>query len=472
MIADIIVKAAGMEAEEQGVYYPRPSAAGSDRCLRQLVYWASGTAQDRRTSDRMVLVLDDSSIHETLTEDWLNKTAFQLHSQQMGVNCAVLPFIPPPKEFDRNALRVELNKTGGNVSRAFLGWLLAFGWKYCPICRDAVPLNTIHGHIDGVVTDLTLNDYHYEHKALNHFTFEKLWNGSWPTGYITQCALYNKGIQENLNPEITRTVLLVKNKNTAAYLEYILQYDFLKDRVVVLEMSRSSGERICNDDFSPIFKIENVCANAVERFRVVEGYVEDGTLPDRQYTLSDWQCNYCYWGGSEGTCWQGYEADHNALSTNVVLAERVEELCAQYLRLNVELNGKKVRQGKEWLQVERGVEEEKEALRGQIRAILGRIEAAFADELEEVCRYYLETSTHVTNITAEKEKLQEEFSKILGEERAREARAGSYLIKDALQHRTYTNEDKIPSHILEAAKEKRLVRVLTIRNAAENTKRR
>jgi len=96
LISEVILKVAGMEAEESKPYYPRPSIAGPERCLRQMVYWASNTPRDKRISDRAIVVMNDSSFHETLTEDWLNKTAFRLHSQQMEVEIAELDFYNPP----------------------------------------------------------------------------------------------------------------------------------------------------------------------------------------------------------------------------------------------------------------------------------------------------------------------------------------------------------------------------------------
>ena len=42
MIADIILKVAAMERTEEDAYRPRPSSAGPQRCIRQMVYHGLG----------------------------------------------------------------------------------------------------------------------------------------------------------------------------------------------------------------------------------------------------------------------------------------------------------------------------------------------------------------------------------------------------------------------------------------------
>jgi len=87
MIADIILKVAAMQGEEEGnhAYYPRPSLAGPERCIRQMVFWGMGIER-QALPGRAVMIFDDSSFHEDLTGDWIRKSAFQLHSEQMKVD--------------------------------------------------------------------------------------------------------------------------------------------------------------------------------------------------------------------------------------------------------------------------------------------------------------------------------------------------------------------------------------------------
>ena len=124
MLADVLLKVAGTEKREQE-YRPRPSSAGPERCLRQQVYKARGQ-KGGPMGDRFVVVLDDSSWHEELTADWIRKTTFRLHSQQMEIICGEAPHM-------------------GQI----------------------VP---VLGHIDGIITDVTGVDRLWEHKAINYFT--------------------------------------------------------------------------------------------------------------------------------------------------------------------------------------------------------------------------------------------------------------------------------------------------------------
>lgn len=259
MLAELIEKIAGFERRESS-YYPRPSLAGPEKCLRQLVYMAMGVPGKKR-DDRFHLVLDDSSWHEELTLDWLRKSAFKVHSEQLEIEC-------------------------GTVQ-----------WKGKPY--------TIKGHIDGIVTDLTGKDYLLEHKAINHFMFQRYLERDYPLDYLTQCCLYIVGLQK-LNPEIRDAILLIKNKNTAQYLEFNLSYDSQSDLLTVNEICGSNGYRREGTQF------EGLYGDAINRLNMIEHYSSTGELPPRQYTPDDWQCNYCPY--SE-VCYENYEQEFNNLET-------------------------------------------------------------------------------------------------------------------------------------------------------------
>lgn len=280
MLADVLLKVAGMEKEDRHAYYPRPSIAGPERCIRQMTYWANGTAEDRAMADRFVMVLDDSSWHEHLTIDWIQKTAFQIHSQQMKISCTVRG-------------------------------------------------RTIQGSIDGVVTDLLGVDRLFEHKAINHFTWNKYAKGDAPKDYIAQCCVYIKGLQE-VNPLISEAVLLMKNKNTAQYLEYIIAYDSVSDAATIKNISMSFGEAAQSGEV-----FERILDSAFERFEIVEDHIMAKTLPDRPYEFgTDFPCGYCSW---QDTCWSGYVAEVAALSENE--ADMTE--MADYARFYNELGAQK-----------------------------------------------------------------------------------------------------------------------------------
>jgi len=83
MIADIIPKLAEFEREDWK-YKPRPSNAGPERCIWQMVYHGL-EAPKEPLPGRALLVFDDSSWHEELTAGWIRKSAYKLHSEQMKV---------------------------------------------------------------------------------------------------------------------------------------------------------------------------------------------------------------------------------------------------------------------------------------------------------------------------------------------------------------------------------------------------
>lgn len=253
MLADVLIKIAAEQGKEerQSIYRPRPSSSGPERCIRSMVYHALGVER-APLPGRSILVFDDSSWHEELTADWINKSAFKLHSRQMRVETPVGP-----------------------------------------------------GNIDGIITDLLGVDRLWEHKAINCYTFERIWKGSFPLDYFTQCALYVKGLQK-VNPAINEALLLVKNKNTAQYMEFLLRYDGGKDTIRIVEMVRSDGERQ-----APEFEYPGIIEDTLTKFAEVERHRAANTIPPRPFELgNEFPCSYCLWNR---TCWQGFADEFNAL---------------------------------------------------------------------------------------------------------------------------------------------------------------
>ena len=293
MLADILIKVATEQGKEeaQHAYRPRPSSAGPERCIRSMVYHALGVER-APLPGRAILVFDDSSWHEELTADWIAKTAFKLHSRQMLVETPVGP-----------------------------------------------------GRIDGIVTDLLGVDRLWEHKAINHFSFERYWKGESPLDYFTQCALYIKGLQK-VQPHLREAVLLVKNKNTAQYMEFILDYDAAKDSIRIVEMVRSDGERQLRE-----FEYPGITEEAVQKFAAVEAHRAAGKLPPRPFEFgSEFPCSYCLWNRA---CWDGFATEFNALPKDAELD--IAELVARFQAVKGE---------------EAEAKKEKDALREQI---LGRL---------------------------------------------------------------------------------------------------
>ena len=279
MLAEIIPKIAGMENERDYPYSPRPSSAGPERCIRQMVYHGLKIPRSPMPG-RARLILDDSSWHEELTADWLRKSPFKIHSQQMKISVT-----------------------------------------------DPVTGITLTGSIDGIITDLLKIDRMFEHKAINHFTFQRFWGGEVPLDYVTQPCLYIKGIQKD-NPDIAEAILLIKNKNTAQYMEYLICYNATTDIALIDHRINSQGERI-----NMGMAIPDITASAFTRFLFVDEYIKTKTLPKRQYDVDHWRCEYCGWFKA---CWGEYRKEFEELKTDAMLPEEIETMVKYYKELGAQ----------------------------------------------------------------------------------------------------------------------------------------
>lgn len=315
MIAEIIPKIAGQFGNDESKYYARPSLAGPERCIRQMVYWGLGIER-QPLPGRSILVFDDSSWHEELTADWIRKSAFQLHSEQMEV------VVRHPD----------------------------FKW-------------TRKGRIDGILTDIMGQDYHLEHKALNHFTFQRFWDGELPLDYFAQCADYMKGLQD-VNPEIKRGILLIKNKNTSAYIEFLYEYVF--DDLRILELTNSAGEK---KEVGVI--LENIVGESFNKFEAVQRYIDKKTLPKRQYFIDEWRCQYCGWASA---CWEGYEKEFQELKTDALLPDEVADMLRYYKELGAQKSD---------------IEKEYKDLSGIIKTLMKDIDAREGRAGEYICKVAL-----------------------------------------------------------------------------------
>jgi hypothetical protein len=265
MLADILHK---LSDEEKHIYYPRPSISGPERCIRQLVYWGLGIKKEPLPG-RTYHIFDDGIFHEELVADWIRKSAFQIHSQQMQVDCGTEQGIH------------------------------------------------LQGSIDGIITDMIGQDYLWENKSINHFTCQRFWAGEVPLDYVTQCCLYLRGLKK-VNPDINKAVLLIKNKNTSAYLEFIIEYSRDIDTAQIMERINSQGEHAVMD-----YTIENITTDAFAKFAKVQDYVERKTLPRRQYEPDNWRCEYCSYNH---TCYANYQAEFAELKTDMMLPNEIADM--------------------------------------------------------------------------------------------------------------------------------------------------
>ncbi len=382
-----------MGKEEKQDYRPRPSSAGPERCIRQMTYHARGTTPDKEMADRFIMVLNDSSFHESLVEDWVQKSGFVLHSQQMKVECLELPFFDPPD-------------------------------------------NIMRGSIDGIVTDILGQDSHYEVKALNFYTFNRYWEGGLPLDYITQCVLYQVGLRK-LVPEIHKSILLIKDKNTSALIDYVIEYDETKDMAGITEISHSNGKvKLPEKGNKYLFEIPDIIKNVIDKFSTIDRHVKEGTLPDRQYEMGEWRCDYCDYNV---TCWSGYEQEFQDLVKD---AEFEGEITEQIL-LDVPA---KVDAPKKYGEI--------------IQQTIGTLTGM---PIEEVCRRHLELANELAQTDAEYETFKATIKAYLRAAGATAGRAGKYTIENKLQKQSYLNKEKIPESILMMATESRTSEMLQIR---------
>ena len=301
MLCDVIPKIASFESKEEDTkrnnveYRHRCSGATyGEKCPRQQVFHAL-KVPPKAFSDRFSLVLDDSSWHEHLSADFIRKSGYKLHSEQMQVS----PF--------------EIND---------------------------IPVT---GSIDGIITDMQGTDRLYEHKALNHFTFEKFEKGkTFPYDYICQCVMYIIGLAKDTGKHL-EGLLLIKNKNTARYIEYLIEYDPQEDiaKTRLYTMDYSDNELGTLKEVKEFF-MEHVVEKAKHRFKEIDRYVSENKLPKRQYNLDDdWQCEYCRW--SE-ICWKDYAIEVSKRKDNVTLDNEYIEKVTKYKELGtVENEAKKDR---------------------------------------------------------------------------------------------------------------------------------
>lgn len=276
MIVDTIMNVAGSEGrdKEPSHYYPRPSLAGPERCIRQMYYFRLGKPKKER-DPRFQLVLDTSSWHEELIADWINKTSYRLHSRQM---------------------KVKLNSNP-----------------------------KISGSIDGVITDLMGKEYVWDNKAINHFTFQRFWTlAEMPWDYICQLCLYLEGIK-NDQPDIKDALLLIKNKNNDHMIEYIIHYE--GGWAFIPDVLHSNKERKELNILIP-WPVEY----CLDKFDRIEECVKNNIVPPRQYYIDEWRCEYCDY---TELCWATYKEEFNQLKVDTPMEEEFATLINYYLEANM-----------------------------------------------------------------------------------------------------------------------------------------
>lgn len=313
MIAERIHKVAEQEMLDKGEtghgpYRPRPSNSGPERCIRQMVYHAMGLPP-KALAGRALHVFDDSKWHEELTHNWLSKDAiYRPHSAQLPIH----------------------------IPNAFPWRSKLPPWR-CATCEQQtmkvpefwIKNEDCHGHLDWLFDDLTKQTWLFEHKALNHFGFNRIWGGKWPLDYFTQMVFYFRGLM-GVAP-VNKGLLFIKNKNTAQYIDLEVEYNFADDALVVRKGARSDGQIV---EINVIFP--NVYAGAIEKFRKIdEEYLAKKVLPARPFEHgTDFPCGYCPY---EETCWTGYEEELKQLGDGEINDPAFVQACTRRLQVTKQL---------------------------------------------------------------------------------------------------------------------------------------
>jgi hypothetical protein len=282
------------ETRRSGGWRPRCSSAGTERCIRKEVYKAVGYPA-KPFSGRTLLIFDDGEWHEELTIDKLQRTAMRVHSQQMALNPVYAP--DTHRGYHCGVCEEADPKCSAETPCPNRG----------PGCPHWVEADTVHGHIDGIVTDPLGQDYLFEHKSANCWSWDRWANGAQiPWDYVTQCAMYVYGLRKE-GSNVERAILLIKNKNNSAYLEFIVEcpIDTLDPEKVtrIVEGSFMEGDRAVPIKFDCEVERANLITDAVERYCLIADLARRQELPSRPLPMGHFQCGWCEFADP---CWEGY----------------------------------------------------------------------------------------------------------------------------------------------------------------------
>lgn len=303
MFIDAIHGAALMGLHDSA-YRPRPSMAGPERCLRQIVYKGRGV-EGAPVGSRLAMVLKDGDAHERVSIDVLRHTLLHIHSEQHPIDLV-------------NALP----------------WRAHLPGYTCSVCTPTgdtphiIPASTLHGHLDYLGRDLFGDNHLGEHKGVVSHIFKRFWE--WekePLDYFTQNVCYFRGLREE-GLVVNTGGLLIKNKDTSAYLEFEFEYDYDQDRLFVGNMIYAPGleRRAVNKTYTGLYH------QAIEKFRLADQHIADQTLPPRLDDADDTRCLYCPY---QDLCWEGYEQP--PLTQALMLPDHLLPLAKELFDLEAEL---------------------------------------------------------------------------------------------------------------------------------------
>ncbi len=282
-------------------YRPRPSSAGPERCLRQLVYKGRGVPEPP-PGRRLAMIFRDGHAHEDTSLEFLKDSAFLMHSQQLPID----------------------------IDNAY--WWRGDKPSYrCPDCSRAaghdvwIPPTRLHGHIDALATTILGDTYLFEHKAVVSHFFRRYWEeGKTPLDYFTQVVMYLRGLKEK-GIVITAGALVIKNKDTGAILEFEFSYTHEPDMLTITAIIKAPGH-----EYKPVcHQYPGLYEQALRRFEEVDRHITNRTLPPRLESSDDIRCEYC---GHRDLCWEDYEAP--TLTERLIIPETLKAQAEEFIELD------------------------------------------------------------------------------------------------------------------------------------------
>lgn len=232
-------------------FYLSPSRAGS---CKRLLYFEATEGVEEDTDDPLTIqrrhIFEDGRMHEDLTISWLSsERSVSITDRQRPVNLKV------PRNFQLSHLI-----------------------EFCGLCQTSVPRGYLHGHIDGIY-NVDNRKGLFEHKAVNDSTFNLFRRKGVSLNYLQQASLYMRGL------DLTEGVIVVKNKNSANYLEVELAYNKKKDVLTVVSQSILNGSsRYVNKEYF------GITMEAFKNFKAFEDYISNNQIPPREFSE---HCSIC-----------------------------------------------------------------------------------------------------------------------------------------------------------------------------------
>lgn len=242
----------GERYDEVGFYYSPSNLGGCDREL----YMQAKGVWSFAPGNRLLGIFRDGEAHEELTGSQLERAGVRIVQSQGGCSLAL------PDD--------ELIRSSRNIAGA--------SFHQCPVCGEALPSPCLHGHIDFVVENpVSGSPEVIEHKAVNTNTWqgtvERLTDqggrGAWTqhTRYCVQLGLYLVFLCRHEKLPEAEGVLLMKDKNTARFLDIRLRYEAQPDTLRVVGAA-VEGRSVTNEDGA--FAVSDFMHHAVNKVLRIE----------------------------------------------------------------------------------------------------------------------------------------------------------------------------------------------------------